>query len=71
MSVVPLSPHPLVRAANHVTPRGVIADRNDGNEVSIDEEMTLMAETQLLHQALTQTLGTRITTLRNVIRGNR
>ena len=59
------------RAANHVTPREVIADRNDGNQVSIDEEMTLMAETQLLHQALTQTLGVRITTLRNVIRGNR
>ena len=59
------------RAANHVIPREVIADRNDGNQVSIDEEMALMAETQLLHQALTQTLGMRLGTLRSVIRGNR
>ena len=59
------------RAANHLIPREVIADRNDGNEVSIDEEMALMAETQLLHQALTQTLGVRLGTLRSVIRGNR
>jgi flagellar basal-body rod protein FlgB len=59
------------RAANHVIPREVIADRNDGNAVSIDEEMALMAETQLLHQALTQTLGMRLGTLRSVIRGNR
>lgn len=59
------------RNPNHVDPRDVIASRNDGNQVSIDEEMTLLAETQIRYQALTQTLGTRLGTLRNVIRGGR
>ena len=49
--------------------RDVISSRNDANNVSIDEEMMLMVETQLRYQALTQTLGRRIGTLRTVIRG--
>ncbi len=57
------------RNPNTVTAREVVADRNDGNRVSIDEEMTLLAETQLRYQALTTTLTRRLTTLRNVIRG--
>lgn len=51
------------------TPRDVISSRNDANTVSVDEEMTLMAETQLRYQALAQTMGTRMGTLRSVIRG--
>jgi flagellar basal body rod protein FlgB len=35
----------------------------------VDEEMSLMAETQLRYQALAQTVGTRMGTLRSVIRG--
>lgn len=49
--------------------RDVVSSRNDQNNVSIDEEMMLMVETQLRYQALTQTLGRRIGTLRAVIRG--
>lgn len=49
--------------------RDVISSRNDLNSVSVDEEMSLMAETQLRYQALTQTVGTRMSTLRSVIRG--
>jgi flagellar basal-body rod protein FlgB len=49
--------------------RDVVSTRNDSNNVSIDEEMTLMVETQLRYQALTQSLGRRIGTLRTVIRG--
>ena len=54
---------------NTITPRTVAAARNDGNAVSIDEEMALLAETQIRFQALTQTLGRRLSTLRTVIRG--
>ena len=49
--------------------RDVISSRNDSNSVSVDEEMSLMAETQLRYQALAQTVGTRMGTLRSVIRG--
>ncbi len=49
--------------------RDVISSRNDSNSVSVDEEMALMAETQLRYQALTSTIGTRMSTLRSVIRG--
>lgn len=56
-------------AGGAVTPRDVIAARNDNNAVSIDEEMVLLAETEIRYQALTQTLGRRLATLRNVIRG--
>lgn len=49
--------------------RDVVSARNDGNNVSIDEEMTLMVETQIRYQALTQSVGRRIGTLRTVIRG--
>ncbi len=50
-------------------PRDLISSRNDGNNVSIDEEMLILADTQIRFQALTQTLGRRLTTLRSVIRG--
>lgn len=56
-------------ASDSVVPRDVISERNDANTVNIDEEMTLLAETQLRYQALTQTVGRRIGTLRMVIRG--
>lgn len=49
--------------------RDVVSSRNDSNSVSVDEEMSLMAETQLRYQALAQTVGTRMGTLRSVIRG--
>ncbi len=49
--------------------RDVVSSRNDSNNVSIDEEMTLMVETQIRYQALTQSVGRRIGTLRTVIRG--
>jgi flagellar basal-body rod protein FlgB len=52
-----------------VEARDVVSTRNDNNNVSIDEEMTLMVETQIRYQALTQSLGRRIGTLRTVIRG--
>lgn len=50
-------------------PRDLVSERNDANSVSIDEEMTLLAETQLRYQALTQSVGRRLSTLRTVIRG--
>ncbi len=52
-----------------VEARDVVSARNDGNNVSIDEEMTLLVETQIRYQALTQSVGRRIGTLRTVIRG--
>ena len=52
-----------------VAARDVVSTRNDSNDVSIDEEMTLMVETQIRYQALTQSVGRRIGTLRTVIRG--
>lgn len=52
-----------------VTERLQIGSRNDGNTVSIEEDMALLAETQIRFQALTQSIGRRLTTLRTVIRG--
>lgn len=52
-----------------VSSRDVVSSRNDNNTVSVDEEMAMLSETQLRYQALTQSLGTRIGTLRSVIRG--
>lgn len=49
--------------------RDVISERNDSNDVSIDEEMLMLVDTQLRFQALSQTTGTRLTTLRTIIRG--
>ncbi|MCK9495413.1 MAG: flagellar basal body rod protein FlgB [Dehalococcoidia bacterium] len=49
--------------------REVISERNDANTVSIDEEMLLLVDTQLRYQALSQTTGKRLATLRTVIRG--
>ena len=50
-------------------PRDVAGSRNDQNTVGVDEEMTNLVETQLRYQALSQSLGTRLSTLRAVIRG--
>lgn len=52
-----------------VQPQDVIASKNDSNNVDIDQEMTNLVETQLRYQALSQSLGTRLQTLRTVIRG--
>jgi len=60
--------HSGVRPGGSTT-REAISERNDANSVSIDEEMTNLAETQIRFQALSQTLGQRIGTLRSVIRG--
>lgn len=49
--------------------RDVVGARTDANTVSVDEEMTALAETQLRYQALTQTVGRRIGVLRTAIRG--
>jgi flagellar basal-body rod protein FlgB len=49
--------------------RNIVSERNDSNSVNIDEEMTLLAETQIRYQALTQSISTRLGTLRTVIRG--
>ena len=49
--------------------RDVVASRNDANNVDIDEEMMLLVDTQLRYQALSQSIGTRLNTLRTVIRG--
>ena len=56
-------------APGKVAPRDVVAERNDSNAVDIDEEMTLLAETQIRYQALSQMVGRRLSTLRGVIRG--
>jgi len=50
-------------------PRDVVSERNDANTVSIDEEMINLVDTQLRFQALAQTTGRRIATLRTAIRG--
>jgi flagellar basal-body rod protein FlgB len=49
--------------------RDVVSERNDANDVSIDEEMLLLVDTQLRFQALSQTTGQRLNTIRSVIRG--
>lgn len=49
--------------------RDIVSERNDANDVSIDEEMLLLVETQLRFQALSQTTGQRLATLRTAIRG--
>jgi flagellar basal-body rod protein FlgB len=50
--------------------RNVVASRNDNNNVDIDEEMNQLVDTQLRYQALTQSIGQRLNTLRTAIRGN-
>ncbi len=57
------------RPSRAVDTGDVIAQRNDSNAVSIDEEMAQLAETQVRYQALTQTLSRRLSTLRSAIRG--
>lgn len=59
------------RDLNGIENRDVVASRNDDNKVSIDEEMSLLADTQLRYQALTQSINGRLGTLRNIIRGGR
>ncbi len=56
---------------NGIEQRDIVAARNDDNRVSIDEEMALLADTQLRYQALTQSVSGRLGTLRNIIRGGR
>ena len=46
-----------------------MSERNDGDTCSNDGEMTLLEETQMRFQALSQTVGRRLSTLRTVIRG--
>jgi flagellar basal-body rod protein FlgB len=52
-----------------VQAQDVIATKNDSNSVDIDQEMTNLVDTQLRYQALSQTVGTRLQTLRTVING--
>ncbi len=52
-----------------VQARDIVGARTDANTVSVDEEMSALAETQLRYQALTQTVGRRIGVLRTAIRG--
>ncbi|MEI7925108.1 MAG: flagellar basal body rod protein FlgB [Chloroflexota bacterium] len=61
------SPHGL--SGSGAQSRDVVSARNDKNSVGVDEEMTLLVDTQLRYQALSQSLGTRLSTLRSVIRG--
>lgn len=61
--------HGIGGSASGSHPVDVIAARNDANDVGVDQEMTLLVDTQLRYQALSQSLGTRISTLRSVIRG--
>lgn len=56
---------------NGVEQRDIVASRNDDNRVSVDEEMALLADTQLRYQALTQSMSSRLGTLRNIIRSGR
>ena len=56
-------------APNRAIEGDLITERNDANNVSIDKEMALLAETQIRYQALTTTLTRRLSTLRAVIRG--
>ena len=41
--------------------------RNDGNNVDIDVEMTMLAETVLRYQALTQLAGSKLSLLKNIV----
>lgn len=59
------------RSMGGVENRDVVASRNDDNRVSIDEEMAMLADTQIRYQALTQSINGRLGTLRNIIRGGR
>jgi flagellar basal-body rod protein FlgB len=43
------------------------SERNDGNNVDIDYEMTRLAETQLRYELLTQATTSRLSTLREII----
>jgi flagellar basal-body rod protein FlgB len=59
--------HAMGQTSSHA--RDVVASRNDANFVSVDEEMTILVETQIRYQALSQTVTQRLGTLRNIIRG--
>ncbi len=45
------------------------SSRADGNSVDIDQEMVKLSETQMRYQAASSALSTKISILRNVIRG--
>ncbi len=46
----------------------LISSRRDGNNVDIDQEMILLAETQLQYQAATNALSKKLQILRDVLR---
>jgi flagellar basal-body rod protein FlgB len=56
----------LLRMAVDAAQGRTRAGRNDGNDVDIDYEMTRLAETALRYQLLTQVVGTRLTTLKEI-----
>jgi flagellar basal-body rod protein FlgB len=43
--------------------------RRDGNDVDVDQEMVLLAETQMRYQAAASALSTKISILREILRG--
>lgn len=45
------------------------SSRLDGNDVDVDQEMITLAETQMRYQAAASALNTKLSTIRNVIRG--
>jgi flagellar basal-body rod protein FlgB len=59
----------LDAAVTRTTLNDATATRADGNNVDIDREMELLGETNLTYSALTQTMATRLSILRNVING--
>lgn len=46
------------------------SQRLDANNVDIDQEMVKLAETQMRYQAAASALNTKLSTIRNVIRGS-
>lgn len=46
------------------------SQRLDGNDVDIDQEMVSLAETQMRYQAAASALNTKLSIIRNVIRGS-
>jgi len=56
----------LLRMAVDAAQGRTRAGRNDGNDVDIDYEMTRLAETSLRYQLLTQVVGTRLATLKEI-----
>lgn len=55
----------IIRTKNHTTMN------NNGNNVDIDREMALLAENQILYNALIDRLNGKFTTLKTVARGGK